>query len=291
MKKKISIIGAGKVGIALGYLVSQKGFLVTAVGSRSSISLEKAKKYLPKAYLTSNLSEAARLGEIVFLAVKDEAIASVAEKVALGKGFRKGQIVFHLSGALTTEVLKSAKEKGAITATLHPIQTLASVELAIANLPGSIFGFCGDKEARKVAEEIVKALGGTMVEVSEELKPAYHAAACIASNYLVTLVYVALKLYQEAGLSCNQAHQALLPLLKGTVANLEKTNPVEALTGPIARGDLKTIKSHLEALKKAWPEVIPLYVQIGKITAQIAREKGLDEKNCQALIDLLEGCS
>lgn len=288
MGRKTSIIGAGRVGIALGYLISQKGFTVGAVGSRSQSSLEKAKEYLPQAFLTNDLSEAARKGDVVFLAVKDEAIPLVAEKIAREGGFKKNQVVFHLSGALTTDVLKSAKEKGAIVATLHPIQTLASVELAIDSLPGSIFGFCGEKEAREVAEEIVWALEGRMVEIGEDLKPAYHAAACIASNYLVALVYVALELYQLAGLSYVQAHQALLPLLKGTVSNLEKANPVEALTGPIARGDLKTIEKHLKTLKNVWPEIVPFYCQLGKITVQIAREKGLNEKTCQKLISLLE---
>ncbi len=288
MRKKVSIVGAGKVGIALGYLISQKGFLLKAIGSRSQSSLENAKKYLPQTYLTNDLSEAARRGDIVFLAVKDEAIPAVANKIALKGGFRKGQIVFHLSGALTTEVLKSAKKEGAIIATLHPVQTLASIELAIANLPGSIFGFCGEKKARAVAEEVVKALDGTMVEVSEDLKPAYHAAACIASNYLVSLVYIALELYQMAGLNYAQAHQALLPLLKGTIANLDKANPVEALTGPIARGDLKTVESHLKILKKIWPEVVAPYCQLGKITVRIAQEKGLDKKTSEDLVALLE---
>ncbi len=288
MKKKIVIIGAGRVGTALGYLLYQAGFPVVAVGSRSARSLERAGKYLPRAYFSSNLPEVARKGEIVLLSVKDEAIPPVARKIASKGGFKKGQIVFHLSGALSTEVLKSAKEKGAIVASLHPIQTLASVDLAIANLPGSIFGFSGEEKAKGEASKIVKALKGKMFTVSDELKPAYHAAACVGSNYLVALVFVALELYQLSGLTEKQSREALIPLLEGTVKNLKKTSPVEALTGPIARGDLKTVKSHLKTLKKIFPEILPFYCENGKITAQIALRKGLEEKTYQELISLLE---
>lgn len=288
MKKKIAIIGAGKVGTALGYLLSQAGFPVVAVGSRSLNSLKKARKYLPQAYLTLNLSEAAKRGEVVFLSVKDEAISPVAKKIAAEGGFRKGQFVFHLSGALKAKALKSAEEKGASIASLHPIQTLASIELAIANLPGSIFGFSGKDEARKEALKIVKALNGKMFTVNDNFKSAYHAAACIGSNYLVTLAFAALKLYQLSGLTEKQSRQALLPLLEGTIKNLKKTDPVEALTGPIARGDLKTVEAHLKTLKKIFPEILPFYCENGKITAQIALKKGMEEKTYQKLINLFK---
>jgi predicted short-subunit dehydrogenase-like oxidoreductase (DUF2520 family) len=185
----------------------------------------------------------------VILAVPDDALTSVAEALA-SSGDWEGRVVLHTSGFHGREILSPLAAQGAHTGTLHPLQAVPGVEEGIRRIPGSAFAVDGDPEALRAAHQLAKAAGGNPIEIPEESRPLYHASAVLASNALVALLDAALETLIAAGVSGEEARRALLPLVRGTLDNLEGLPSVSALTGPVARGDVGTVKGHLEALKR-----------------------------------------
>lgn len=288
-KKRFAIIGAGKVGIAIGHLLQEKGFDIVAVGSRSQESLGRAQKFI-SGFKTQDIVGTAKMANVILITTNDDQVESVCNVIAQGGGCGAGDVIFHVSGALSTDVLNAAKKCGTLAGSIHPLQAFATAEGAISNLPGSVFGITVPQEVLPLAEEIVGALGGTAIEVRDEDKALYHAAACIASNYFVGLIHFAKSIYENLGVSEEVALQALLPLIRGTLANMESQGTSASLTGPIARGDIGSIKKHLAALEKKVPEKEKLYCELGKYTTLVALEKGtIDEDQQKALYQLLQG--
>jgi len=206
--------------------------------------------------------------------VPDRAIAGTAAAISKAGGFRPGQLVIHMSGALPAEALAPAREAGAAVMSVHPLQSFANIEVAVRNLPGSFFSIQGDPAGMETARQIVADLAGRCFELPPEGKPLYHLGACAASNYLVALVHFAVNIYRQTGMDEETALAALLPLVKGTVANIESLGPAKALTGPVARGDISTLETHLAALKQLPDEYMGLYSTLGAYTAGVALEKG-----------------
>lgn len=285
---EVSIIGVGTVGTAVGYILQKKGYGISAMAARTEETLAKAHSFL-KAFSTCDVVEAAKKGNLIFITTSDDQIEVVCQEIAEGSGFKTGDAVFHMSGALSAAVLKSAFAKGAKIGSIHPMQTFAGIEGAIKNIPGSVFGITADSDLLPVAKKIVEALGGEAVEVKDEDKAIYHAAACAVCNYFVTLVHYGEDLYQSLGISKGVALKAFLPLLRGTLANLERYGTAKALTGPIARGDVGTIEKHLATLERSLPEKVDLYKLLGRYTVNVALEKGtLTEEKAKALREILD---
>ena len=271
--KTVAFIGAGRVGTALAILLGRSGYRVVGAASRS---LESAERLCRLAGGTPwpDPATAAGQAELVFLTTPDRLLAPLAGDLAARGAFRAGQIVIHTSGALSSEVLRPVKSSGAFALSLHPLQAFASFEQALSLLPGSSLFLEGDPEAVAAGREVVRALGGRPCEIPTAAKPLYHAAACIASNYLVTLCRLSLSLYEKIGIPQEQALEAIIPLIRGTVANIKALGVPAALTGPIDRGDLVTISGHLEALERSAPEILPIYRALARETARVAEEKG-----------------
>lgn len=270
---KIAIIGAGPVGTGIGFLLQKKGHQIVGVASRTFRSAHRASVFLETKAYKDKIS-LAKEADVVLITTSDHAICSVAEEVAEGGGFRQGQTVMHMSGSMSSEVLFPAKETGARTVSIHPLQSCASVERAIENIPGSIFSIEGDEDAYPVAKQLVTDMGGEYFFITAEAKPLYHAAACVASNYLVSLVDLSWRLMEKAGMPRNMAAQALLPLMEGTIKNIQRMGIPQALTGPISRGDVETVEEHLDAMSKQAPDLVPLYSYLGKHTLLLAEAKG-----------------
>ncbi|WP_449241273.1 Rossmann-like and DUF2520 domain-containing protein [Desulfoscipio gibsoniae] len=271
-KVSIAIIGAGKVGSALGILLQQKGYDVAAVASRTAESAEQLGRRLNCPVL--NNKEAAFRAELVFITTPDRSIAPVAAEIAGSGGFRPGQVVAHTSGAHAAGELHGVREAGACAISIHPLQSFAEVAAAMENLPGSYFALEGDESALPLARQVVEDLNGKWFTISAADKPIYHAAACIASNYLVSLMHFATGLYAQFGLKPKEAFEALYPLVQGTVANITKAGPTGALTGPVARGDTPTIAGHMKAFRELDPRLQELYSLLGQYTVKVALEKG-----------------
>lgn len=278
MKKRIGIIGAGVVGTAIGVVLKDKGYEVTGA---YDIKSESTKHFVERIGCTAHTSpqEVSRSADILFITTSDTAIKEVVDTIADDAAFYPGQVVVHMSGAQSSEILDRAKLFGAHVLSVHPIQAFASLERAIENLPGSVFSIEGDKEAYDVAVCLVETLEGEYFFINRESKPLYHAGACVVSNYLVTLIDFGVKLLESTGIPRNMATKALIPLINGTIKNIENIGIPKALTGPIARGDVSTIVKHLTCLEDMAPELIKLYCWLGFYTAQIALQKGtIDHK-------------
>lgn len=267
---KVGFIGAGTVGTALAVTLSKRGYRVAAVASRSRGSAEKLASRVGGVEVCDAMGEVARRAELVFITTPDDVIASVAELVDWPPGIG----VLHCSGAHSLDVLASAAEKGAMAGAFHPLQTFASVDQAVGTMPGSTFGVEAEEPLLSDLMEMGAALEGRCVVLRESDKVLYHVAAVIACNYLVTLTKLATDLWQTFGVSSAEATAALLPLIQGTVDNLKNVGLPDCLTGPVARGDLGTLRKHLLALEARSPELLPAYRELGRQTVPIAMAKG-----------------
>jgi predicted short-subunit dehydrogenase-like oxidoreductase (DUF2520 family) len=267
---KLGFIGAGTVGTALAIRLSSKGYQIAAVSSRSQTSARKLADAISGCYASNNNQDVADASELVFVTTPDDAIASVVSQIQ----WHAGQSVVHCSGADSTDILEPAKKSGAQIGVFHPLQTFASVKQAIENMPGSTFVLEAEEPLLNTLKDMATALDGRWVELKASDKVVYHAAAVIACNYLVTLVKLATDLWQTFNIPPNQATQALLPLLRGTIHNIETISIPQCLTGPIARGDTGTIKKHLNALQKTSPTLLSIYRELGLQTIPIALAKG-----------------
>jgi predicted short-subunit dehydrogenase-like oxidoreductase (DUF2520 family) len=271
---KLGFIGAGTVGTALSARLSGLGYPVVAVSSRSRTSAQKLAQSV-KGCRVFDSQGVADNAELVFITTPDDAIARVASQVK----WRPGQGVVHCSGADATDILQPARKSGAQVGVFHPLQTFASVKQAMENIPGSTFALEAEEPLLKTLKEMATALGGHWVELKAGDKVLYHAAAVIACNYLVTLLKLATDLWQTFDVPPQKATQALLPLLRGTIHNIETVGIPQCLTGPIARGDVGTIKKHLDALERATPHLVATYRELGLQTIPIAVAKGKIDKN------------
>ncbi|MEA1960121.1 MAG: Rossmann-like and DUF2520 domain-containing protein [Bacillota bacterium] len=271
--KRIGIIGAGVVGTAVGAVLYTKGYEITGV---YDIKPESTNQLVERIGCTAFdfPQEVSRSADILFITTCDSAIRRAVDSLAQCDGFHLGQIVVHMSGAQSSEVLDRAKDFGAQVLSVHPLQSFANLEMAEKTLPGSIFSIEGDKDAYDAAVCIVETLGGEYFFIDRSAKPLYHAGACVVSNYLVTLIDFGVKLLETTGIPKGLATKSLLPLINGTVKNVENIGIPKALTGPIARGDLSTITKHLACLEEMAPELMKLYSWLGMQTAEIAVEKG-----------------
>ncbi|HZK44276.1 MAG TPA: Rossmann-like and DUF2520 domain-containing protein [Syntrophomonadaceae bacterium] len=273
MGKRIGIIGAGVVGTAIGVVLKEKGYEITGI---YDVIPESTQKLVERIGCTnySSPQEVSRSADVLFITTFDSAIKDVVDELDREMAFYPGQIIVHMSGAQSSEILDKAKMYDAKVLSVHPIQAFANLERAIENLPGSVFSIEGDKEAYDTAVCIVETLDGEYFFINRKSKPLYHAGACVVSNYLVTLIDFGVKLLESTGIPRNMATKALMPLIFGTINNIENIGIPKALTGPIARGDLSTILKHLSCLEEAAPELMKLYSWLGLFTAQIALQKG-----------------
>lgn len=269
-KLKLGFIGAGTVGSALAIRLSERGYPVTAVASRSYSSAKKLAGAITGCQAFKNVQHVADNADLVFITTPDNAIPLVAAEV----NWYHGQNVVHCSGADSTSTLDPARKLGARVGCIHPLQTFASVQKAFENLPGSTFALEAEPHLLEFLKQMVTVLDGKPVILKPENKVAYHAAAVIASNYMVTLVKMATDLWQTFGIPREQATTALLPLVRGTLNNIESIGIPNCLTGPVARGDTGTVKKHLENMERLTPEIVPAYRELGLQTIPVALAKG-----------------
>jgi predicted short-subunit dehydrogenase-like oxidoreductase (DUF2520 family) len=292
MKKRplnnFAIIGAGMVGTAIGFLLKKAGYKVIAIADKSPAALKRALPYTGgKAFRKPQ--EAVQEADCILITTPDDAISSACQEIALCQAI-KGKLVLHMSGAGGLDLLKPAKKAGAAVASIHPLQSFSSIDQAIKNIPGSYFGITADKKAQLPAKKIVHDLGGIPFLISSDQKPLYHAAACFASNYLVSLMNTVESIYQAIGMNEKDAKKAYLPLVYGSLKNIENSGSILSLTGPIARSDFGTIKKHITEINKNLPQYSSLYSSLGLITVKVAQQKGtLNARQAKTMNAILKG--
>lgn len=286
---KIGIIGAGKVGGALCKSLQNAGVNVVGLTAGTETNTQAAAaKFQVKGFASNE--ELAANSDVLFLTVPDRLVGAVASELAQVFTNRsdaqplQGKTFFHCSGSLGLEELKPLTELGAEIGSLHPLQSFASAEVSFQGIYMAVDGM---PKAQEAGQAIAELLGAQVFVVPAAERKAYHAAACFASNYVVAAMAVAQELMSkwtptpEAGLA------ALLALFDGTARNLHQSKLArEALTGPIARGDINTVKAHLAVLP---PKIAEVYKALGKETICLARANGtIDARQAEALASALQ---
>lgn len=272
---KIGFIGAGKVGISFGRYLVDNHIPVIGYVSRSHEAAKKA-AVITGGQCFDSIEKLVAKADIIFVTTPDAVISSVAQELINYK-LRRGQIFLHMSGGLGSSELKAVKDKGCFIASLHPLQAFADINKAVIDLGSTFFSLEGDIEAIYIIEGILKQCGNPHVIIQAEKKSLYHSAACVASNYLVAVMYFAEKLLKAAGINEEVGIEALIPLINSSIENVKALGTADAITGPISRGDVNTINLHMEAIKKHCPELLKLYSCLGRETLELASKKKLKE--------------
>jgi len=284
-RPRIAILGAGALGTTLGRALRRSGLPVAVVCRREARRAREAARLVGgSARSTTDPVRAARGADLVLLTVRDGEIAAAAAALATAGVPAPGALVVHASGAVPSSVLDPLRAGGVRGAALHPLQTFAALPRprgGVAELAGVRWFHEGD--AYRECAALVRRLGGRIGRIDPGRKALYHAAAVAASNYLVAVEDLAVRLAVAAGIPRGQALPALLPLVRGTVRNLERTGLPAALTGPVARGDAATVRSHRAALRdldvhQGTPPGVGLdatYAALGLHALRVAVEKGL----------------
>lgn len=268
---RIGIVGAGPVGTALGVAISRAGWPVAAVSSRDPGRRERFRALVPGSRAFADPSPLLEEVDLAIIAVPDDAIPVVAESIRL----YGGQSLVHTSGLLGTDVLQPALAAGSQIGAFHPLVSFtADVERSVAAIAGSTIAVEGDGRLLALLADLAEALGAVPVRLPPGSKPAYHAAAAMASGGLVALLDAIVTLGRVAGLDETGALAVYGRLIEQTLANAKSIGVNAALTGPIARGDAGTLEAHLEAVRQFAPDLLELYEATARRELELARERG-----------------
>ena len=281
----IGIAGTGRLAQALGRLLSARGEAVAAVAGRNAAHAADAAAFIGGGALGVRIAELPERAERIVIAVSDDAVAAVARELTEA-GMRSG-LALHTCGALGPEALSALARAGVSCGVLHPLQTIASPEQGVSDLPGCAFAISGDAEAAAWAERICTLLDGVPLRVAPDRMALYHAAAVMASNCVTGLIDAAVILMEAAGIERNTALGALGPLVRASSENAAALGPERALTGPIRRGDVETVHRHLAALRAAPVSVGELYRAASLHLVELARRSGLAEAKAREIEALL----
>lgn len=272
---KVSFIGCGRVGRTLARALKDAGYEIGMIVSPHSKHTREAIEFIGAGIHATDTVSAALSGTIHFIATNDDAIENVVR--TLDEQIHtplEGHFYFHLSGSITSEALAPLHKKGAAIGTIHPLQVFAEPQKALETLPGIYYAIEGQDKAMELAVQMVDRLQGKLLLIPTGRKVLYHAAGVFAANYLTVLVNVVMEIMEEIGEAPEDAYQAFLPLMVGALENIEEFGVAGALTGPIVRGDGKTVQRHLEALDGLKPEWVTLYKILGQEAVEIAARHG-----------------
>ncbi|MBF0223947.1 MAG: DUF2520 domain-containing protein [Desulfobacterales bacterium] len=287
MKKFFSIVGCGRVGNALAIQLSKAGYKCSGISSKSIESAKKTAISIKAKKYTIHPWEVTDGADFIFITTPDSTIAEVCDNISSHKGFSERNIIFHCSGSLPSTILNSAKKFNAKIGSLHPLQSFASIDPNINPFKGIICAIEGDDIAVNTGKHIIKDLESLCYVIETQGKTLYHASAVVASNYLVSLMDMALKLMEKAGLKKDEAFNVLKPLILGTLNNIEKNGTIKALTGPIARGDINIVIKHINDINSFVPELSFFYKVLGLYTVDLAKNNMISDEIAKKFKELL----
>lgn len=286
MSERLFVVGPGRMGLALGYALWQTGRLDSLVycGRRPDppshpLFIQGHARYV------FGLERPEPETTAVILAVPDDHLTELAVAVSGQGDAPGGASAFHLSGALGTDPLAPLHARGYSVGTIHPFQTVAHPITGADLLPGSYFALSGEPTALATARRLVNALGSKWVAIPVSQRPIYHLAGVFASNYFLALLSAASRFLGRAGVSDEDVVDMLLPLVRGTLRNLEDLGALQALTGPVARGDAETVHLHLRMLEGHDRE---LYAVLGQELLEELRPAALSDDAAQAMSELFQ---
>ena len=276
----VTFIGGGRAGTSFAKVLQKtKEFTIKAVTALTVKEAENSSKFIGNVqYAGTDNIKAIDYSEVIFITTPDDIIKKIADDISQAANL-KGKFVFHISGSLSSDILEECRKNGAFAGSIHPLQSMPSFEQGSENIKKAYFCIEGDANAVNVGKTIVQAINNQYFTINSELKGLYHAAAVFASNYINTTCFAAYSIFRKLGIEEDKILEIIKPLIKGTVNNIEQLGFIQSLTGPISRGDLNTIKNHLNSFINYDTEHLSLYKELGKETVKLALEKEKANKN------------
>ena len=276
----VAIIGAGTLATALAIALKRRGYRVLEIVARdNSQSVSRARKLARVAGVHAiPLREARFAAKVIWICVPDDAISGVARQIA-AKIEWQGKIAVHSSGALGSDALAPLKQAGANIASAHPLMTF--VKTSKSELRGVPFAIEGDLKALAILRTIVRKLGGKPFQIATEIKPAYHLFGFFSSPALIALMTAGQLAGELAGFDPRKSRALMEPIVRQTIENFFRGTPQQSFSGPLRRGDLATLRKHLDVLR-AQPELLTLYRSLAGIAL-----KELPVTNAEALRKLI----
>ncbi len=276
------MIGAGSLAQAMGPALQRAGYRLEQIAARNNPqSMRRARALARKVGASAvRLEDALPTSDVIWLCHSDDALESTAQLLARKSGWRS-KIVFHSSGALTSDVLAALRRAGAHTASLHPMMTF--VPGTAPDMSAVPFAVEGDKQAVAAGKQIVARLGTEVFEIKKSAKVLYHALGSFSSPLMVATLVTAERVGQAAGLTLSQTRKIMAPILQQTINNYLKSGPAAAFSGPIKRGDVETIRRHVRELKR-----VPFAQEVYRALFTSAL-RDLPGKNKKDLLALLTG--
>jgi len=303
--RTVSIIGAGRMGTALGLALKAAGFRIEVVVTKQSSHARRAAKAIGGGALGISDEQLNHLEQpdlsrftdssMLLIATPDDAITAVARqlaKIIKSSGARKvapGQrVALHTSGALSAKALQPLRSAGLAVGSMHPLISISESRSGARALGQAFFSLEGDLAAVRRAKSLVRDLGAQSFVIKSRYKSLYHAAAVMASPHVVALFDMAQEMLGRCGVSPPRARQVLLPLMHSTIENLSRQNPEVALTGTFKRGDTATARKHIEALSaEKLFDTLQTYILLGKKSLELARGADPDASRLEQLTLLL----
>jgi predicted short-subunit dehydrogenase-like oxidoreductase (DUF2520 family) len=281
---RIGFIGAGRVAKGLAWGMAQSGQRVVAAASRSPGSAGALAARIAGCRALAHAQGVVDDCDLVFITVPDDAIAAVAASLT----WRKESAAIHCSGATEVAALASAARAGAQTGGFHPLQLFADPEVALAGLPGCTIAIEAEAPLLAQLEQLAGALQCRTIRLPPGCRARYHAAAHYAAGFVITLLNQAVELWQSFGVGREDTIRALLPLLRGTAASVERSGLAQGLAGTFSRGDIGTLERHLADLARAGPDALRLYCELALRSIPLGLERGgYDEERAEAMRELL----
>src|SRR3954453_13898719 len=263
---RVGVVGAGRVGAVVASALRAAGHEISAVAGESAASRTRVETLLPGVHVDKPTA-VARSCDLLLLTVPADMLANVVTMLSASGAIRAGQYVVHTSGKHGISVLEPAARVGARVLAMHPAMTFTGTGLDLARLPGWVFGVPAGKGTEDLARSLVADLGGRFVRVEEDRRTLYHAALAHGANHLVTLVAQAMDLLRASG--ADDPAATLRPLLGAALDNALAYGDL-ALTGPIVRGDVETVRAHLTDIAATSPGTLEAYVARARATANRA---------------------
>jgi len=273
MAETLAIVGAGRVGRALGRRLRELGWKIGAVVTRNETSARRAVRFIGAGTPLPAMSRRILASTCILIATPDAAVARVAEELTrIGGEELKGHVILHTSGALDSTELKAARDLGAAVGSMHPLQTFNGV--TVPPLEGKVFAIEGDPQAVRKARKIARAVGAAPSPIEASNKPLYHAAGALAAGHALVVVESAIQLLMSLDMKRSEAMRAVLPMTKQVLQNYERLGLKAAWTGPLARGDYEVVAKHTAALQEYSPEYGEMYGALNRLAEKILPRDG-----------------
>ena len=266
---KIGFIGAGKVGVSLGKYFKDFGENISGYYSKSYSSALFASEFTNTSAF-SQLCEVLKESDMILITVPDSQIKTVWENIKKCGCDLTGKIICHTSGSVSSGIFDGARDTGAYAFSVHPLQAISDKTNSVSLLKGAVFTIEGSKEKIQFVSSFIKKFGNTVSVIDEKDKTLYHAAAVFVSNLPAALCDMGEKMLIRCGFERENARKALAPLIEGAAKNIAEKGAVNALTGPVERGDCETVLNHLKVLDGKEKSI---YLDLTDILISVAEEK------------------